>query len=775
VKEEILKILGDDSNSSKQLKIDFQPELVTTWTKWTQEGLPEKTKESILELYPRKGVLFTEAPKVNLEVVSVLSEIAVKKDKHFLETQNTVGSALSALGAAISMVLNRESDEIDQEKFLEYLSHTGQLLTDVFFQQSVARKSFITPLLYKTIKPAIDASKTDEWLYGKNFTEQVKEAKTIEKTIAGIKAADKQATKSTWGYQIPFKEPPYQDTPPPEYHGNDKDLEITKSEINKLLKIGAIEPCEPTPGQFLSSFFTIPKPDGSYRFIINLKNLNKFIDLVHFKMEDIRAAKQLVMLNAYLGSMDLKDAFYMIPIHKNFKKYLRFLFLGKLFQFTCLQCGLCISPYIFTKIMKPVMNYLRRQGILLIIYLDDILIMDLLYERCLRNINKVIKILERLGLIINYNKSSLIPQNKCKYLGFNINTKYLTLELTDKKKNQIISLLRNLKIGNRYKIREIAHILGVLVAACPAVAYGPVYRKRLEREKFLALTINGNNYEANMLVKEELAEDITWWIQNAQIGINPIRTQQFTLEIFSDSSLKGWGAHCEKKSVFGFWSHEERRHHINYLELLAASFALKCFASHLSGKEILLRLDNTTAIAYVNKMGGIQFPHLSELVRKIWLWCEDRTFWVVASYIPSKEDVEADAASRITNMDTEWELSHKHFNKIQKKFGPFTIDLFASRINKKCKTFCSRFADPEASFALRKIIIDRAEGVMIVPEWSTQPWYPLFNSLLIEPPLILEPNDNLLISPCRSKKHPLASNLSLLVGKLSWRALSGGD
>lgn len=87
-------------------------------------------------------------------------------------------------------------------------------------------------------------------------------------------------------------------------------------------------------------------------------------------------------------------------------------------------------------------------------------------------------------------------------------------------------------------IREIAHILSVLVAACPAVAYDPVYCKRLEREKFLALAINGNNHEANMLVKEELAEDITWWIKNAQIGINPIRTQQFTLEIFSDSKKK---------------------------------------------------------------------------------------------------------------------------------------------------------------------------------------------------------------------------------------------
>lgn len=64
---------------------------------------------------------------------------------------------------------------------------------------------------------------------------------------------------------------------------------------------------------------------------MNFKNFNKFIDLVHFKMEDIRAAKQLVTLNAYLGFMDLTDAFYMIPIHKKFKINLKFFFLGKLF------------------------------------------------------------------------------------------------------------------------------------------------------------------------------------------------------------------------------------------------------------------------------------------------------------------------------------------------------------------------------------------------------------------------------------------------------------
>lgn len=56
-------------------------------------------------------------------------------------------------------------------------------------------------------------------------------------------------------------------------------------------------------------------------------------------------------------------------------------------------------------------------------------------------------------------------------------------------------------------------------------------------------------------------------------------------------------------------------------------------------------------------MGGIRFPILNKIARKIWQWCEHHHLWVFASYIPSKENVEADKASRIDNIDTEWELA----------------------------------------------------------------------------------------------------------------------
>lgn len=71
--------------------------------------------------------------------------------------------------------------------------------------------------------------------------------------------------------------------------------------------------------------------------------------------------------------------------------------------------------------------------------------------------------------------------------------------------------------------------------------------------------------------------------------------------------------------------------------------------------------------------------------------------WIRASYIASKENVEADAASRNKNFDTEWELSNRYFDQIANNFGMPSVDLFTTRTNKKCTIFYSRYPDPEAA------------------------------------------------------------------------------
>ena len=145
--------------------------------------------------------------------------------------------------------------------------------------------------------------------------------------------------------------------------------------------------------------------------------------------------------------------------------------------------------------------------------------------------------------------------------------------------------------------------------------------------------------------------------------------------------MKGWGeGACDDQSTGGNWSDKESGFHINYLELLAAWFALKSFAKVKSDIHIKMCIDNTTALAYIGNMGG-KLPALNELARKIWLWCIDKNIWLSVAYIESENNVEADNESRLNHDNLEWNLNRTLFDEITKLFYMPDIDIFASRLN----------------------------------------------------------------------------------------------
>ncbi|KAG6450208.1 hypothetical protein O3G_MSEX006433 [Manduca sexta] len=199
-----------------------------------------------------------------------------------------------------------------------------------------------------------------------------------------------------------------------------------------------------------------------------------------------------------------------------------------------------------------------------------------------------------------------------------------------------------------------------------------------------------------MTIPPSLTPDLEWWTHAMRNPTSTIKLNKFKLEIYSDASTTGWGAACGEERASGMWTHIERSCHIHYLEILAAFFALKTFAKAYRNCQILLRIDNTTAISYINRMGGVQFPHLTNVTRKLWQWCEKQNIIVFASYIRSSDNNIADAESRRVHPDIEWELSDYAFQKIIKKFGIPDIDIFASRINKKCSKYISWHRDPDA-------------------------------------------------------------------------------
>ncbi|XP_074102142.1 uncharacterized protein LOC141529496 [Cotesia typhae] len=507
---------------------------------------------------------------------------------------------------------------------------------------------------------------------------------------------DKFVLQCIKGYKIPFESPPIQTRPPPDKVWSDQELAGIQSEINKLLMKGAIKEVKEVPGQFLSPFFLVPKPDGQKRFILNLKGLNKFIDVEHFKLEDLRSACNLLERDIFMGTVDLKDAYFLIPVWKLHRKFLRFVVQGKIYEFVCLPFGLCTCPLTFTKLMKPVINYLRLKGLLSVVYLDDFLCLGHSVPECSENLGQTIELLERLGFIVNFEKSKLEPDRRCRYLGFMLDSSKMRVELPGDKKVVIEKQIKDLRKKGTVKIRDFAKVIGLIVACCPAVEYSLLHCRSFEKAKIRSLEKSGGCFDAVMVIPKSTRRDWDWWLKTLPNASKKVRNNQYERTVYSDASLSGWGAFCEGESANGLWRQEERMLHINHLELKAALIALKCFAADLRDTDILIRVDNTTTMAYINRMGGVRYAELHKLACELWDWCEDRKLWIYASYIPSKENVEADRSSRIDNSDAEWELADYAFEKIVKRFGKLKIDLFASRINTKYRVYCSWKRDPNA-------------------------------------------------------------------------------
>lgn len=506
---------------------------------------------------------------------------------------------------------------------------------------------------------------------------------------------DKFILRSIAGYEIKFISEPLQDLNC-HYNTNANEAVLLKDAIRKLLERGAVRKVLKRQDQFVSPYFLVPKSNGEMRFVLNLKKPNKFIQTEDFKLENFRSATKLVSKNCFMGSIDLKDAYFLIPLHKNSQKYMCFDWEGERYSFVCLPFGLNIAPWLYTKITRPIVNWLRRKNLLSVVYLDDWICFGNTYEEYQYNLSTTIELLELLGFIINNEKSNTIPQNRCRFLGFILNSPTMTIELPEAKGRQILDLLVKIRSAKSCSIREFASLVGCIVAACPAIEYGWMYTKSLKRVKYLNLLRNNSNYSAPMKVPNSLHPELDWWQENILTSHNMIRQYNFQLEIFSDASRTGWGAACNGEITFGFWSQDELEFHINYLELKAALNGMIHFADNSFDCELLLRIDNTTAVSYVNRMGGIQYPKPNDITRKIWQFCEQRKLWMFASYIASKENVEADTASRALNVDTEWEVASWAYRKIIHKFGDIEIDLFASKYNKKSDTYCSWQPDGEA-------------------------------------------------------------------------------
>ena len=441
--------------------------------------------------------------------------------------------------------------------------------------------------------------------------------------------------------------------------------------------------------------------------------------------------------------------------------------------------------------MKALLSHLRVHfGVNLVFYIDDTLIYGSTPQLVQGYVEHTLRVLQEAGFTISYKKSALQPSQVITYLGFQIDSTTLTLTIPPKKAESLQEMLVTTLGLSKITIRKFAGVLGRLAATDPGNDRAKVLIKPLQRAKQTALTASYRDYEAVMPLSKPTKACLSEWLVHLPFAKSVYADLRPQITVYTDSSKVGWGAYWVQGGLeYGeVWPLDIQELHINILELKAVFTALKFLIPHVKDRLVHLFIDNTTAIACINKGGSNASRSCNEVTESIYRFAWKKGITFKLSYCPTKLNVEADRASRAFISSGEWTMSPETTSYVFKIFSKPEIDLFSASNNHVCEKYVTLNYDANAyatdAFTLkwdmhslifppfsivgrtvRKLRQDRTKGLLVIPAWITQPWYPTVARLKGFPNrLVIPVTPSTLLWPDKKKKlFPLAGRMNLYV------------
>jgi len=564
--------------------------------------------------------------------------------------------------------------------------------------------------------------------------------------------------------------------------------------VSSLLARGIIHrvPDQAEHHVFAPVFAVEKRGSTAIRPIYDARFLNHFIVKRRFRQETLMTARDLVRPGDFFCKVDLKDAYFHMTVHPSHTPLLAFAWGGVSYRYLSLPFGVSSAPRLFTKLLRPVMGELRKQGIRCVIYLDDLLVMAGSKDQAERETRTAVELFHALGFLISWKKSILAATQQMEFLGVIIDSAQMELRLSVNKlaglRTRAQALHREADRSARVRTKTLASVLGSFTACLVACAVTRLKTRELHRCLRAAVKLANDSYTGWATLTSGARTELEWWRDTLHLWNGRSLLQSRPAQVFaSDASDLGWGMTHLKghksgtKNAHGFWEETEHPLHNNPKELRGIAYGLRAWIRHLnlSDTVVHVRTDNTVALSYILKQGG-RIPEMGAVAEELWAYCLDRNIRLTADHIPGVLNTLADKWSRKTAGPSECRLSDKFFALLCRRRGPFSVDLFASRTNARLPRYFSRYPDPgaEATDALaqdwtgesaycfppfpvigqvlRKLHLEGGRMLLIVPHWPTQAWWPALLALVEQgmDPIPLPPQaiDN----PARSDALPPA-------------------
>ncbi len=559
----------------------------------------------------------------------------------------------------------------------------------------------------------------------------------------------------------------WEKSPPPRFDGvhltvvnSVSKASVLRQELSSLLQKGAIEevPQSDVERGLFSRYFLIPKRDGGLRPILDLWRFNFSLYKGKFKMLTMKTIMSQVQRGDWFVTIDLKDAYFHIQVVQRHRRFLRFAFGGKAYQYKVLPFGLALAPRTFTKCMDAALAPLRLQGIGVLNYLDDWLILAHSRELVSRHRDIVLGHIHSLGLRMNAKKSVLLPSQRTVFLGVRLDSVQMQARLAPARIPDLTACLARFKLGHHVSVGTCRRLLGLMAAASPVLPLGLLHMRPFlwwMKELRLHPTVPTTRL---MRVSRSCCRPLLLWRDPAflrsGVRMGAIHRRHM---ITTDASMTGWGAVFEGRLPSGEWTEEFLSWHINCLELRAVFLALMYFLPVLGVYHIIVRTDNMAVVSHINRQGGSRSRTLDRLVRRLLLWSQDKFLSLRAVHVPGILNLAADFLSRQKLRPGEWMLNRQMVSQIWDLFGKAEVDLFASQESSQCPLWFSlsfpttlgidAFAHPWPNVSLYvflpiklipavlcRVKVSGARLLLIAPFWPFQTWFSELTPLLYRSP-----------------------------------------
>ena len=521
-------------------------------------------------------------------------------------------------------------------------------------------------------------------------------------------------------------------------------------QVSEMLAAGAIA-WEAVQPWVVSPLSVVPKANGKFRLILDLRRVNSHLAGVTFRMESLTALTEIASPGDWMISVDQTQGYYHVAMHRAAHQYMGFEWRGQFYTFRVLPFGLATAPRCFAKVMGVLVRHWRQEGIRMLAYLDDWLFLAGSPAEARRVARMVLADCAQAHIAVNRGKSQLDPVQQLQHLGFLVDLRAGTFAVPIPRWDALQAGIAALLAPGRAPVRRLARVAGQLVSM--GLALGPVTRL-FSRGMYADIESAWSWEQWVPLSPGTLAELRFWQRTTREAFTQPIWPVQFTqppVHMECDASGIGWGglvAPCVSEDAtaiaHGFFRPWERAASSTLRELTGLLCTVQSFLAQCANRRVRIQVDNQNLLSVVWK--GSRVAAMTELAQELFWLCLKWGIILQVVWVPRTENERADAISNFSDSD-DWQLKRSFFADLDRRWGPHGVDRFATHLNCLCQNFWSRYWCPgtqgidsfSVSWAgvvnwinppfgmigrvIQKLRSDRAVATVIVPFWRGRHWW----------------------------------------------------